>query len=101
MQENNPNDTLRTDALSIGRVSDRDCLTALMSAVLGLGEKLTGERMTVHLRTENGDEFEIRGSSMVTWTSLPPGAEIIEQGFSTEGPQSGSPTNPPDSGEAR
>jgi hypothetical protein len=50
-------------------VTERDALVALLNAVTGLAEKLTGERMTIHLKTEAGETIDISGAS-VSWTPV-------------------------------
>ena len=44
-------------------MTDRDVLIAIFTAVTAIGERLTGERMTLHLTTESGDTFQISGGS--------------------------------------
>lgn len=51
-------------------MSDRDCIAAVFSAVLAVGERLTGERLTIHLRREDGGIEHISGTS-ATWTPIP------------------------------
>jgi hypothetical protein len=36
------------------KITDRECLGGLMTAVIALAEKLTGERLTVYMETEAG-----------------------------------------------
>jgi hypothetical protein len=49
-------------------VTDRDVMIAIFTAVTAIGERLTGERMTLHLTTESGDTFQISGGSRnVVW----------------------------------
>lgn len=49
-------------------MTERDILIAIFTAVTAIGERLTGERMTLHLTTESGDSFQISGGSgNVAW----------------------------------
>jgi hypothetical protein len=51
-------------------VSDREVLIGLMNAVLAIGEKITGEKMTVHVPAGEGLECSVRlAGSEVEWTN--------------------------------
>ena len=51
-------------------MTDRDVLMAIFIAITAIGERLTGERMTLFLTAENGENFEIAGSKSVKWEGV-------------------------------
>jgi hypothetical protein len=55
-------------------MTDRDCVVATLGAVIALAERITGERLTVHVKTESGEEVSISGAD-VSWE--PPTSSII------------------------
>ena len=58
-------------------VSDRDCLIAITNAILALAERITGERMTIYLRTEDGRDVQITGAN-ASWSAIPDNKTIQE-----------------------
>ena len=51
-------------------MTEKEMLAALFIAVAALGEKLTGEKMSVSITDRNGDVISICGSEYaVTWTA--------------------------------
>ena len=60
-------------------MTDSELLRATFAAVLAIGEKLTGQRMTVRIETEQG-ELLVHGGSNVTWGGpLTPGEGARER----------------------
>jgi hypothetical protein len=50
-------------------LADRDVLIAIFAAVLAIGERLTGERMSLRLNSDSEDAFEIAaGSVSIDWS---------------------------------
>ena len=58
-------------------LSERDILIGIFDAVLALGQKLTGQKMTAIVRSEDGATIGIGASGSVLWGSLI-GAEVGE-----------------------
>jgi len=47
-------------------MTDRECMIAIMDAILALSEKLTGERLTIRCETDGGN-VAISGSGGAHW----------------------------------
>lgn len=56
-------------------VSDRHALIAVMNAILGLAERLTGERMTVPIDIGNGETIFVSGAN-VDWNPSAGGGAV-------------------------
>jgi len=59
-------------------ITERDILIGLFSAVIAIGERLTGQTMTVTVTDQSGEAFGIGRSASVRWgepTSLLAAAE--------------------------
>jgi hypothetical protein len=62
--------TLADERRVVTMLTDRDCIIAVFKAICGLAERLTNERMTVHLESEGGQCIAISGVG-VTWSESP------------------------------